>query len=126
MPFLTRIPWARSFHVTRIIVEPTLILIASVVLQDLLFIQSSLAIYLRVAALALSMKSFVCWYRSWEYLRDVLDAKNAGPIIARLASDSASDDDLAAINLASFPKDVAPDLRAEAVVSIARAYTGKD
>src|SRR5579875_717257 len=119
LPFLMLIPWARSFHVTRIVIEPTLILIASVALQDLLIIQSNLAIYLRVAALALAMKSFVSWYRSWEYLRDVLDAKNAGPIIAKLASDSASDDDLASINLASFPKDVAPDIRTEAVVSIA-------
>ncbi len=122
LPFFPLIPWCRSFHFTRIVAEPLLVLLASIVLQDLFLIQTNLAIYLRVAALALALKSFVAWYRAWEYVRDVLDAKNAGPILAKLAEDRASDDDLASINLA-FPKDVAPEIRAEAIVSIARAYS---
>jgi hypothetical protein len=99
------------------------VLVLATVLEDLLIIQSGLALFLRLSALALLMKNFVSWYRSWEYLRDLMDARNAGPILAKLVEDRATDDDLAAINLASFPKDVAPEIRTQAATSIARAYS---
>jgi hypothetical protein len=121
LPFFPLIPWCQSFWVTRIVAEPVFLLLISVVLQDLFVIQLSLAIYLRVAAVALALKNFTVWFRSWTYLRELLDARNASPILARLAEDKASDNELAAINLAAFPKDVAPEIRTQAAVSI-RAY----
>jgi hypothetical protein len=123
LPFFQLIPWARSFWVTRIVLEPVFVFLLATVLQDLFIIQSGLAAYLHLAAVALAMKSFVNWYRAWEYLRDLMDAKNAGPILANLVDGKATDEDLASINLASFPKDVPPEIRAQAATSIARAYS---
>ena len=123
LPFFQLVPWSKSFWVTRIILEPAFVLIAATVLQDLFIIQSGLALFLRLSALALLMRNFVAWYRSWEYLRDLMDARNAGPILAKLVENSATDDDLASINLASFPKDVSPEIRTQAATTIARAYS---
>jgi hypothetical protein len=122
LPFFQLIPWSRSFWVTRIVIEPVFVLLASIVLQDLFIIQSSLSIYLELAALALACKNFVAWYKAWEYLRDLLDARNAGPILASLIDNKATEDELASINLASFPKDVPEEIRTQAAISIARAY----
>jgi hypothetical protein len=123
LPFFQLIPWCRSFWVTRIVAEPLFILLASTVLQDFFLIQSGLATYLRLAAVALACKQFVSWYRSWEYLRDLMDAKNAGPILARLVENDATEEELSTIHLASFPTDVPPEIRTQAAVSIARAYS---
>jgi hypothetical protein len=122
LPFFQLIPWSRSFWVTRIVIEPAFVLLTAIVLQDFFIIQSNLAIYLELAALALACKNFVAWYRAWEYLRDLLDARNAGPILASLVDDKATEDELASINLASFPKDVPPEIRTQAAITIARAY----
>ncbi len=123
LPFFQLIPWCRSFWVTRIAAEPLFVLLASVVLQDLFVIQSGLATYLRLAALALACKQFLNWHRSWEYLRDLLDARNAGPILARLVENDAREEELSTIHLASFPKDVPEAIRSQAAISIARAYS---
>jgi hypothetical protein len=123
LPFFQLIPWSRSFWLTRIVLEPAFVLLTAIVLQDLFIIQSGLAIYLQLAAVALAMKNFVSWYRAWEYLRDLLDARNAGPILASLVENKATDEELASINLASFPKDVSPEIRTQAAITIARAYS---
>lgn len=123
LPFFQFIPWGRSFWVQRITIEPLFVLIASFVLRDLFIIQSGLATYLRIAAVALAMKSFVAWFRAWEYLRDLLDARNAAPIIAKLVENDATEEELSTIHLASFPKDVSPEIRNQAAISIARAYS---
>jgi hypothetical protein len=93
------------------------------VLKDFFIIQSGLATYLRLAAIALAMKNFVSWYRAWEYLRDLLDARNAAPILAKLVENDATEEELSTIHLASFPKDVPEAIRAQAAASIARAYS---
>jgi hypothetical protein len=69
------------------------------------------------------MKGFICWYRFWEYLRKLMDARNVGPIIAKLVENKATEDDLAPIHLASFPKNVASDLRQAAASQIARFFS---
>ena len=122
-PFFQVIPWSRSFWVQRIAIEPITVLILSVGLKDFFIIQSGLATYLRLAAVALAMKNFVSWYRAWEYLRDLLDARNAAPILAKLVENDATEEELSTIHLASFPKDVPEAIRAQAAASIARAYS---
>jgi hypothetical protein len=52
-----------------------------------------------------------------------MDMKFAGPIIAKLADGSSDDDELGSINLASFPKNLPPDIRKAAVRHIARAFS---
>ena len=93
------------------------------VLEDLFLIQPSLAIYLRVAALALATKNAVTWYRAWEHTRILLDNKAAADIVARLVEDKATPSELAEIHLVTFPQDLPPEMKAEAADSIARAYT---
>jgi len=82
--------------------------------------QSGLVIFFEISALALAMKNFIGWYRAWEYIRILIDMRFAGPIIARLAENRASDEDLAAVHLASFPKDIPDDIRRAAASHIAR------
>jgi len=70
----------------------------------------------------LSDEELLRLYRSWEYIRNIIDTRNAGPIIAGLSMNTASESDLAKIHMASFPKDVPEDVRKDATVHIARAY----
>jgi hypothetical protein len=123
LPFFQVLPKGRSFWFVRIVWEPVFVLLLSVVLQDLFIIQSWLSLYLRFAALALTMKSFINWFRGWEYLRQLMDMQNAAPTIAKLVANQATEDDLAPIHLASFPKNINPDIRNAAVTKIARAYS---
>jgi len=123
LPFIYLIPGSKSFWLTRILIEPALLFVTATVLQDVYVIQSGLSSYLHFAALTLAMKGFVGWYRSWEFLRKILDARNAGPIIAKLIDDQATQDDLARIHLASFPRNVEPEVRKTAANIIARAFS---
>jgi hypothetical protein len=126
LPFFALIPWSRSWWLTRIVIEPVFVLIAATVLHDLLIIQSGLATYLQFAAVTLAMKEFIAWYVSWQYLRDLMDAKNAGPILAKLVDNQATEAELSTINLASFPADIPEEIRTQAAISIARAYSAAD
>ena len=123
LPIFSVLPKGHSFWFVRIIWEPALVLLLSILLQDLFIIQSSLGLYLKFAALALGMKSFINWFRAWEYLRKLLDMRNAAPAIAKLVDNSATEEDLAPIHLASFPKNISPEVRQAAATQIARAYS---
>ena len=122
LPIFQILPKSDSFWFTRIIWEPLFVLIVSLSLQDLFILQSSLAVYLRFVALALAMKSFAAWFKSWQFLRKLIDNRNAGPILSRLVGDEASEEELNELHLASFPKSVPPEIRAEAASSLVRAF----
>jgi hypothetical protein len=123
LPFFYLLPKGQSFWFTRIVWEPVFVLVAATVLQDFLIVQPVLATFLRLTALCLFTRSFISWYRSWEFLRRILDQKNAGPAIARLVDNTATQEDLAPIHLASFPKNIDPDIRRAAAAHIARIYS---
>jgi hypothetical protein len=76
-----------------------------------------------MAALMLVMKNFISWYRAWEYIRKLMDLRYAGPIIAKLVENKATEDDLASVHLASFPKNISPEMRQAAGAYIARAFS---
>jgi hypothetical protein len=120
--FIRLIPGTGSWWLTRIAIEPALIFIAATLLENIYIIQSGLSNYLHIAAFALLMRSFISWYRSWEFLRRILDSRAAGPIIARLVEDTASQDELAQIHLANFPRNISPEDRKTAARYIARAF----
>ena len=122
LPFFHLLPKG-GFWFTRIVLEPAFVLIAAMVLEHIYIIQSGLATYLEFAAFCLAMRSFIDWYKAWSFLRDLMDMRFAGPIIARLAENKATDEDLASIHIASFPKNLAPDIREAAVSHIARAFS---
>jgi hypothetical protein len=123
LPFFQVLPKGKSFWFVRIVWEPLLVLLLSIVLQDLFIIQPTLSLYLRFAALALMTKNFIAWHHAWEYLRKLLDVRNAAPAIAKLVNDEATEEDLAPIHLCSFPKNLSPEVRQAAAVQIARSYS---
>jgi len=93
------------------------------VLEDLFIVQSGLGAYLHFAALMLAMKKFIGWFRTWKYLRKMLDIRFAAPAIVKLVDNEATDEDLAPMHLASFPKNLDPDIRQAAASHIARLYS---
>jgi hypothetical protein len=123
LPFFYLLPRGHNFWFTRIVWEPAFVLLAATVLQDFLIVQPALATFLRLTALCLFTRSAITWYRQWEWLRQILDSKNAGPAIARLVDNTATQEDLAPIHLASFPKDIDPEIRRAAAMHIARIYS---
>jgi hypothetical protein len=123
LPFFNLIPGSKSFWFTRIVIEPVFVFIAASLLEGARIFQSGLATYLHLAALMLAMKSFIGWYRAWEYIRKILDARIVGPIITKLVENKATEADLAPIHLAGFPKNIAPELRQAAASHIARVFS---
>ena len=123
LPFFHLIPGSKSFWFTRIVLEPVFVFIVATVLEHIFIIQSGLSAYLHIAALMLAMKNFVVWYKAWLYVRILLDARSIGPIMAKLVENKATEDDLAPIHLASFPKNISPDIRQAAVSHIARVFS---
>jgi hypothetical protein len=114
-----------SFWMVRIIYEPVFVFTLSLVLPNFFILQPSAAHYLMLAAFLLAMKQYVAWYMQWQFLRGLMDMRNAGPIIAKLVDNTASEDDLAAIHLASLPKNLPEDLRRDTALHIARAFSAE-
>jgi hypothetical protein len=126
LPFFQILPKGNSFWFVRIVYEPALVLIAAIVLQDLFIFQPSLGFFLRFAALALFVKNWIAWRRGWETIRIVIDGRNAAPLISKLIDNTATDEDLAPIGYASFPKNIAPEIRQAAAQHIARSFTAEN
>lgn len=123
LPFFAFLPKSNSFWFTRIVLEPCFVFLAAIVLQDLLIVQSGLGTYLQVATLALAMKNYVRWFRTYQFIRDGLDNAFAAPEVAKLLDNTATQEGLAKINVAGFPKDLDPTTRRAAAVQIARAIS---
>ncbi|WP_150133065.1 hypothetical protein [Acidisarcina polymorpha] len=123
LPVFQVLPKGKSFWFVRIVWEPALVLLLSVVLQDLFIIQPTLSLYLKFAALALMTKNFIAWHHAWEYLRKLLHMRISAPIMAKLVSGDATEEELAPMHLCSFPKNLSPAIRQAAAVQIARSYS---
>jgi hypothetical protein len=123
LPFFRLIPGSRSFWLTRIVLEPVFVLVTAWILERIFILQSGLAAFFYFAAFTLAMKNFCVWYRAWEYIRNLMDMRNVGPIIAKLSQNQATEDELAPIHLASFPKNISSDIRRAAVSHIARLFS---
>jgi hypothetical protein len=126
LPFFRLLPGSGSFWTTRIVLEPLVVYFVAISLERFQIIESGLAFYLKLAALCLGMRQYIAWLRAWQFLRDLLDAKFAGPIIARLVAGTATQDDLAAIHLASFPENLEPEMRQKTALHIARVISPED
>jgi hypothetical protein len=123
LPFFNLLPKGQKFWFTRCVWEPLFVFVLSMVLGQMLIITPGLSLYLKLCAFALFMKSFCAWYKSWEYVRTVMDMRFAGPIIAKLSENQATESDLAPIHLAGFPKNLPEDIRRAAVAHIARTIS---
>jgi hypothetical protein len=115
--------FTRSFWITRIILEPALVFTLALVLSNFFILQPSAAHYLEFASFCLAMKQYIAWYKQWERIRDVLDARSTAPILAKIVDNTATDEDRATIHMASLPKDIPEDLRRDTAVHIARAFS---
>lgn len=91
--------------------------------RNFLILQASAVLYFQIAALLLAMKQYVSWFQSWAYIRNLMDMKNQGPQLLKLIENTAADDDLAQLHLASFPKNLPPETRKATVAHIARAFS---
>jgi hypothetical protein len=122
LPFFQILPKGKSFWFVRVVLEPLLVLIAAIVLKDLFIAQPDLALYLKLAALALAVKGFIAWFRAWEFMRITIDTRNAAPALARLMDDQASEAELEPLHLASIPRNIDPEIRKATIAHIARNY----
>jgi hypothetical protein len=122
LPLFQLLPKGKSFWFVRIVLEPAFVLVLAIVLQDLFIAQSNLALYLKLAALALLMKQFFAWFRAWEYIRQILDTRIAALSIARLAEGQASEAELEPLHLASIPQNIDPEIRKATIAHVARSY----
>jgi hypothetical protein len=113
-----------SFWRIRIIYEPLLLVGLSIVLPNFFILESGAANFLLISAVFLAMKNYTAWYMHWQFIRELMDMKFAGPIIAAMLENRETEEELNSIHLAGFPKDLAPDIRQAAVSHIARVFTG--
>lgn len=112
-----------SFWTVRIVYEPVFVFTLGLVLPNLFILQPSAAHYLEFAAAMLAMKQYVAWFLQWQFLRGLMDMRNTAPVIARFVDNTATDEDLATVHLASLPKNIPDDLRRKTATHIARALT---
>ena len=110
LPFFNWLPGA-SFWRVRIVYEPIFLFLLSMVLPNLFILEPGAANFLTFSAIFLAMKSYTAWYMQWQFIRELMDMKFVGPIIAALAENQASEEDLSKVHLASIPKDLSDDDR---------------
>jgi hypothetical protein len=112
-----------SFWIVRIVYEPLFVIILTLVLSNFFILQDSAVHYLIFAAIMLTMKQYVAWYMAWQFLRGMMDARNVGPILAKVVDNTATEDELSTLHIASIPRDIPDDMRKDAVAHIARAFS---
>lgn len=120
--FFAWLPQATFWRI-RIVYEPLFVLALSAVLPNFFIVEAGVGYFLFVSALFLAMKDYTGWYIQWQFLRELMDMKFAGPIIARLAENPEADSELESIHLASFPKDLPDDIRKAAVSHLAKVFS---
>lgn len=123
LPLFRLLPKGNSFWFCRLVLEPAAVFIASTILTTMFIFTSGLNTYLHIAALCLLMKNFCAWYREWEYLREMLDARNAAPLVGKLVTNQATESELSQIHLAGLPKQISPELRESLVTRIAHKFS---
>ena len=112
-----------SFWKIRIIYEPLFLLVLAMVLPNFFILEPSAANFLLISAIFLAMKNWTGWYMQWQFLRELMDMRNAGPIIAAMAENRETEDELATIHLASFPKDLDPDMRKTVISGLEQRFS---
>jgi hypothetical protein len=122
LPFFALLWKGTSFWVTRILWEPLFVVLASIALEDLFIIQHPLGLYLRFAAFALMVKSFISWYGFWEFTRIQMDIQNTAPALAEMMSNKSSPEN-SEPHYASLPRNIDPEIRRAAASRIARMFT---
>jgi hypothetical protein len=121
LPIFSILPF--GWWTTRIAIEPLFVLLLALTLQNLFVLQGAAAHYLMAAAVALALKESLDWFSQWQYVRHLMNLKYLGPRIARIADNTATDEDHAILNVASLSKDLPEDMRQSAAVYLAHAIS---
>jgi len=125
LPFFRWFPKATYWSI-RLAWEPLFVFVLATVLGNLGVLQNIAVAFLQFSAVCLAMKNAVSWHSSWEYLRRLMDAKNMGPIVAKMLENTATENEVASVNLAAFPKSAPPEMKRSFIAHIARAVQPKD
>jgi hypothetical protein len=119
LPFLTRIferlPYGRKAWPVRIVYEPLTLFVVTAVLSLMGVFDRSATLYLLTAAVLLSVKCYLEWFRMWLYMRILLDGKAAAPVIAAVARGTATEEQMASVHIAGIPKSVSPQIKAAVI-----------
>ena len=99
-------------------------IVISTVLSDLFIVQPGLCIYLRIAALMLTMKQATSWFRSWEFVRR--SSTCATPPLPLPGSwTTRRPRKISLPSTSQVSQNIAPDVRREAATHIARVFTAQ-
>ena len=112
-----------TFWMVRILYEPAFLFALGFILPGFFILQPPAAHFLMFSGLMLAMKQYCAWYMQWQFLRTAMDIKNRAPILAGFVDNTATEEDLATIHLASLPKDLPDDVRRDTASHIARAMS---
>jgi hypothetical protein len=82
LPFWKHCPGFTTWARVRFLGEPGLLIVGAIFLRGLHVISSAAAIYIVLAGIALFIKVTFLWYRTWVYLRDILDSYGLGVKLA--------------------------------------------
>jgi hypothetical protein len=122
LPIFALLPYGHSFWVVRIFWEGLFVIAVAILLSNFLIIQTALKLYLEIVGCALAMKNYIQWFRSWTYIRTLMDMTNIGPVLANIVSGAATDEELERVHLASLPRNLPDDMRRATVEYMARAF----
>jgi len=111
LPFFAWLWKGDSYYAVRIFWEPLFVWLLSIVLEDIYIIQHPLALYLRVAAFALMLKSTVAFHQEWEHFRIRRDVQVEAPRIAAFMNQQTAAGDDEPIPIAGYPEAVPDDAR---------------
>jgi hypothetical protein len=73
LPFWKHCPGGTKWSRTRFLYEPGLLIVGAIVLGGLHILSTAAAVYIGLSGVALFIKVTFLWYRTWEWLRDLLD-----------------------------------------------------
>jgi hypothetical protein len=119
LAFFRLLPKGKSFWFVRIVWEPLTLLSASLLLSRFQIAEWSVTLYLFIAAFAMFAKNGIEWFQTFSVMRDILDAKARGRLLAKFAEGSASGEELASIHLSQFPASAPPEVKKAAAAKIA-------
>ncbi len=119
LPVFAHLPLGNSFWAVRVLWEPLFVAVVAIALRLVTILDRPAMIYLLVCAAALAFKNYLSWYQSWLHLRTLMDAKFAGPLIAKAVSGKASEKELSQVHMAGFLGSVPAEIRASAIAEMA-------
>ncbi|HET6841376.1 MAG TPA: hypothetical protein VFK06_06770 [Candidatus Angelobacter sp.] len=119
LPFFALLPHGDRFWMVRLVYEPVFVVTVGIVLHLVTILDRPAMIYLVVAGIVLAFKNSMSWYQGWLHLRLLMDAKFAGPLMAKAAAGKATEKELAQVHMAGFPKSVPAEIRTAAILEAA-------